>query len=124
MNNVVDSSGWLEYFVNSPRAKYFVNAIEDTDTLVVPALCIYEVYKKVLAERGETPALQIVTQMQLGTVIDLSGHLALQAARINKTYRLPMADSTILATAQFANAVVWTQDADFAQIPKVRYFKK
>lgn len=124
MNNVVDSSGWIEYFVNSPRAKYFAEAIEDIDTLVVPALCLYEVYKKVVAERGETAALQIITQMQLGTVLDLTGHLALQAAMINKKYKLPMTDSTILATARFANATVWTQDADFKGIPDVKYFRK
>lgn len=124
MNNVVDSSGWIEYFVNSSRAKYFVDAIEDTDRLIVPAICLYEVYRKVITERGETKALQAITQMQLGAVIDLTGHLALQAAMINKKYKLPMADSTILATAQFMDAVVWTQDADFKDIPGVKYFAK
>lgn len=124
MNNVVDTSGWLEYFVGSPRAKYFVEAIERTDILVVPVLCLYEVYKKVVMERDEITALRVIAQMQLGTVIDLNEYLALHAAKINRTYQLPMADSTILATAQFANAVVWTQDADFENIPGVKYFRK
>jgi predicted nucleic acid-binding protein len=124
MNNVVDSSAWLEYFAGSPRARYFAKAIETTDQLVVPSISLYEVFKKVLTERDETAALQAVHYMQLGTVLDLTADLALTAATLSKHYRLPMADSIILATAQFANAAVWTQDSDFKNIPGVHYFPK
>lgn len=122
--NVVDSSGWLEYFSGSSRAKYFVKAIENTNSLVVPSISIYEVFKKVLSERNETVAIQAATQMQSGMVINLTLELALSAATISHEYRLPMADSIMLATARFAHAELWTQDADFKGITGVHYFPK
>jgi len=39
-------------------------------------------------------------------------------------YQLPMADSIILSTAQEFKAIIWTQDSDFKNISKVRYFPK
>ena len=124
MNNVVDSSGWLEYLGGTTRAKLFSAAIENVDELVVPAISLYEVFRKMLTERGETAALQAISFMRLGIVVDLTAELAPVAAKLNRQYRLPMADSLILATAQFADAVVWTQDADFKGIPGVKYFPK
>lgn len=41
--NVVDSSAWLEYLADTPRAKLFAGAIEDADNLVVPVIVLYEV---------------------------------------------------------------------------------
>lgn len=124
MNNVVDSSGWLEYFAGTTRAKLFSEAIENIDELVVPVISIYEVFKKMLNEQGETAALKAISYMRLGTVVDLISELAPAAVLLHKQYKLPMADSLILATAQFANATVWTQDADFENIPGVKYFRK
>ena len=49
--NVVDSSAWLEYLAGTDRAALFAEAIEDTDSLIVPVISIYEVYKKVLSQR-------------------------------------------------------------------------
>ena len=46
--NVVDSSAWLEYLVNTDRASLFVKPIERTRDLIVPVLVIYELFKKVL----------------------------------------------------------------------------
>lgn len=89
--NVVDSSGWLEYFTDSDRADLFAPAIEDTEHLLVPVICIYEVFKKVLRERGEDDALQVASLMQAGRVVDLDGELVLEAAR----HSLPLADSLI-----------------------------
>ena len=51
--NVVDSSGWLEYFADGPNAPFFAGAIEDLGRLVVPTLSILEVFKRVLAQRDE-----------------------------------------------------------------------
>lgn len=124
MNRVVDSSGWLEYFSGSPRAKFFSAAIERTDFLVVPVISIYEVFKKIVSEKNESMALQAIAQMQLGAVVSLDSELALSAATLSQKYSLPMADSIILATAQFANAVLLTQDADFKDIPNVKFFFK
>ena len=122
--NVVDSSGWLEYFAGGPNANFFAKPIEATAELVVPTLSLYEVFKKIAQQRGEGDALQAVAVMQQGKVIELSSTLALSAAKVSMQLSIPMADSVILATARAADAVLWTQDADFATVPGVRYVAK
>jgi len=122
--NVVDSSGWLEYFADGPNADFFAPALEVTGTLVVPAISLYEVFKRVLQQRGEDDALRAVAQMQQGMVAPLDAALALHAARLSAQRRLPMADSIILATAQRFEATLWTQDADFEGVDGVRYRPK
>jgi predicted nucleic acid-binding protein len=119
--NVVDSSAWLEYFANGPNASFFAPPIEETAGLVVPSLTIYEVFKRVLQQRAESDALRAVAVMQQGVIVDLDSRLALAAARLSLDAGLPMADSVVLATAQFHDATLWTQDADFEGLPGVRY---
>jgi predicted nucleic acid-binding protein len=75
------------------------SAVENPDLLIVPTITIYEVYKKLLAEKGEEYALDVVSYMQTGTVIELNADLSLSAAQISRKYKLPMADSIIYATA-------------------------
>jgi predicted nucleic acid-binding protein len=122
--NVVDSSGWLEYFADGPNADFFAPSIENVAELVVPSISVYEVFKKVFEQRGEGDALQTVAAMEQGMVIDLDTTIALSAAKISLDLKLPMADSIILATAQRYNAVLWTQDSDFSGIEGVRYVEK
>ncbi|MDD3829295.1 MAG: type II toxin-antitoxin system VapC family toxin [Anaerolineae bacterium] len=122
--NVVDSCGWLEYLADGPNADFFAAAVEDTSDLVVPSLSLYEVFKKVLQQRGEGDALQAVALMSQGTVVDLNMDLALLAAKISVELHLPMADSIILATVRQYEANLWTQDADFAEIQGVRYIAR
>ena len=122
--NLVDSSGWLEYFADTPNAKFFAAAIEDVDALVVPTICLLEVFKRVLHQRGEQAALEAIVQMRLGTLIDLDPELALSAAKIGHELKLALADSIILATARSRAASLWTQDADFKNIEGVRYQAK
>ncbi len=116
--NVVDSSGWLEYLVDSDRAKLFAPAIEDTDNLLVPVISIYEVFKKVRRDRGDDDALQVTSAMKPERVIDLDLSLTPEAAR----YALPLPDSINYATAIRFDATLWTQDEDFEKLPGVRYF--
>lgn len=122
--NVVDSSGWLEYFANGPNAGFFAPAIENTAELIVPTLSLYEVFKRVLQQRGEGDALQAVAAMMQGRVVDLDTDLALSAARLSAAFRLPMADSVMLSSAQMHRATLWTQDADLEGIPGVEYIAK
>ncbi len=118
--HIVDSSGWLEYFTDSKDAAFFAPAIEDAENLLVPVITIYEVFKKVLRERGENDALQIAAMMQGGQVIALDSARALDAAR----YPLPLADSLIYATALRHGATLWTQDEHFKGLPNVKYSLK
>ena len=122
--NVVDSSGWLEYFAAGPNATFFAPPINDTAELLVPSVSLYEVFKRVLQQRDETEALKAVALMQQGRVVDLSVPLSLSAARISIEESLPMADSIILATARMYDAILWTQDADFISIAGVKYTVK
>lgn len=119
--NVVDSSGWLEYLADGPNVAFFAPAIERTADLVVPTLSIFEVFKRVLLQRNESLALQAAALMHQGRVVELSARLAMDAARLSVSLRLPMADSIILATTRSCGATLWTQDADFAELPEVRY---
>jgi toxin FitB len=119
--NVVDSSGWLEYFADGPHADFFAPAIEATSDLVVPTISIVEVFKRVLQQRSESEALQAVAVMMRGRVVDLDTQLALAAAKVSAHERLPMADSIILASARVHAATLWTQDEHFEQIEGVQY---
>ena len=118
--NVVDSSAWLEYLADTPHAKLFAVAIEDADNLVVPVIVLYEVCKKVRRERGEDAVLQVAGAMESGRIVGIDARLALEASRLD----MPMADSLIYAATLMTGATLWTQDADFAGLDSVRYFKK
>jgi predicted nucleic acid-binding protein len=122
--NIVDSSGWLAYFADEPNAKHFLTPLNDSASLVVPTVTIYEVFKVVLRESGENDALQVAAAMQKGTVVALTAPLAIAASRLSIQHALPMADSLILATAQEFNAILWTQDSDLKNINNVKYFPK
>jgi predicted nucleic acid-binding protein len=122
--NVVDSSAWLEYFADGANATSFAKPIEATGTLLVPALCLYEVFKRVCQQRDEESALRAVAMMEQGTVVDLDRVTALEAARLSLLHRLPMADSVVLATARRHDAMLWTQDSDFEGLDGVRYIAR
>jgi predicted nucleic acid-binding protein len=121
---IVDSSGWVEYFTGGPNAGIFAPFIEDTDNLVVPSITIYEIFRKLISETDENTALQAVTQMQLGKVIPLDEPLAVNAAKTGYDRKLPLADSVILATAHLCNAVLYTQDEHFKDMPGVKFVHK
>ncbi len=124
MNNVADSSAWLEYFAGSEQAACFAPAIEDTEHLIVPVICIYEVFKKILQTHGQAVAEARIADMFKGKVVDLTPALALNAALLSVKHRLPMADSFILATAQEHHATLWTQDEHFQDLEGIHYVKK
>ena len=119
--NLVDSSAWLEYFADGPNADFFAPAIERTRDLLVPTIVVFEVYKRVLQQRQERAALEAVSVLQHGQLIELTASLAIAAARISQDEKLPMADSIILATARARNALIWTQDSDFQEMDRVKY---
>jgi predicted nucleic acid-binding protein len=122
--NLVDSCGWLEYFADGPNAPFFAPPIENVENLLVPTICILEVFKRVIRQKGENEALQAVAAMEQGRVVDLDVSIAMTAARLGSELGLPLADSVILASAHAHNARIWTQDADFRNIVGVKYTRK
>jgi predicted nucleic acid-binding protein len=127
--NIVDSSCWLEYLMGTETGAKAAPIIENPSELVVPTITLYEVYKKLLLEKsflqnGEEYALDVVSYMQTGMVIELNAGLSLAAAHISQKYKLPMADSIIYATALHYSAVLFTCDKHFKDIPGIQYFPK
>jgi predicted nucleic acid-binding protein len=122
--NVVDSSGWLEYFADGPNAGLFAKPIEATRSLLVPTLSLFEVFKRVTQQRSEDDALRAIAVMEQGKVIDLDRATALEAARLSIQHGIAMADSVMLATAYRHRATLWTQDSDFEGLQGARYFAK
>ena len=94
--NVVDSSGWLEYFADGTNAEFFAKAIENIEELIIPVISIYEVFKRVYQQRGEGDALQAVAMMEQGKVVELDTTLALSAAKISLELKMPMADRSVM----------------------------
>jgi toxin FitB len=122
--NLVDSCGWLEYFADGPNADFYAAALEDTESLIVPTICLLEVFKRVFQQRGEDAGLQAAAAMHQGLIVPLDASIALRAARISSDLKLPLADSVILATAQTYLGIIWTQDAHFKGLEGVRYTEK
>jgi len=120
--NLVDSSGWLEYFADGKNASFFAPAIENTKLLLVSSINCYEVFKRIAQQRDENAAMQAIAVMQEGVVVDVTSDLAIVAAKIALDLKLPLADSVILATARMNQAIVWTQDSDFDGVADVKYF--
>ena len=122
--NVVDSSGWVEYFANGANAKSFTLPIQDLENLLVPSICLYEVFKRLALDLGEENALQAVGIMSYGRVVELDRKIAIDAARISLELKLAMANSIILAAAHEYGAILWTQDAHFKGMEGVKYIEK
>lgn len=119
--NLVDSSAWLAYFAGEPNAGFFSAAIEDDEALLVPSVCLYEVFKVVRRERGEDAAFAAVAAMERGEVIDVDSELAMESAALGLEENLAFADSVIYAVAKKRDATLWTQDVHFRGKPGVKF---
>ncbi len=122
--NVVDSCGWLEYIADGPNASFFEPALTNLPQLVVPAITIYEVCKRILVQRGQPYADRAVAAMSRGQVVHLDAEGLRLAALASLHYKLAMADAIIWQTAQIHGAQLLTQDADLKDAPGVQYWAK
>ncbi len=121
--HVVDSSGWIEEVLLRPNHLLFRKLIADLPNLLVPTISIHEVVRIVTRARDRKTAEQVVLKMRRGTVVDLDVNLAQVSARLGMRYNLPMGDSIIYATARAHEATLYTQDADLAKLPGVKYVR-
>jgi toxin FitB len=122
--NLVDSSGWLEYFTDGKNAKHFAPVIQDLENLVVSTINLYEIYKKIIQQRDENNAIQAIAIMQQVEILEVTAQIAIDGAKISIENEIPMADSFIIATARSVGAKIWTQDYDFKGLENVMFFKK
>lgn len=122
--NIVDSSGWLEYFANTPNADFFAPAIQDEAHLLVPVVCLYEVFKRLHQQRGKTEAFEGISRLYRGQIVEISEEIALLAAQLSVEHKLALADSLIYATARAFQATLWTQDAHFSGLEGVEFIEK
>jgi predicted nucleic acid-binding protein len=120
----LDSSGWIEVTHAGPNAQAFLEALADPSSLIVPMITLYEVRKYSLLHADEARTLQITQFMEQGQVIPLDATIAELGVNLSIKHKLAMADALIYATARSLNATLWTQDADFKDLPHVKYFAK
>ena len=124
MLDLIDSSGWLEYFAEGSNADQLGKAIESSEGLIVPTVVLYEVFKRILHQSGQGEALSKYALMTEAVVVALDAQMAVEAARLSLATRLPMADSIILATANAYGATIWTEDRQFQDLDRVRYISR
>jgi toxin FitB len=122
--NIVDSSGWIEYFFDTPRADLFATAIEGVTKLLVPVVSIYEVHK-VLSRKLPAGAVQsCLDVMRQGLVLDLTDKRAVAAADIASKHKLAIADAVIYSMAREFDGTLWTQDVGYDGLAGVKFFEK
>jgi predicted nucleic acid-binding protein len=97
--NIIDTSCWIEYLMNTSIGDVVAPIIENPTELIVPTITIYEVFKKLAAEKGNDYAGTVVSYMQSATVIPLDSKLSILSAKISRDYNLAMADSIIYASS-------------------------
>ncbi len=122
--NVVDSSGWIEFFLAGPNGPVFKPVIEQRDQLLVPTIALFEVHKILSRSLSETLVDRCLGVMRLGLVLDLTDRRAIAASKAARQHRLALADAAMYSMAQEHGAVFWTQDIDYQNLPGVRYFAK
>ena len=122
--NVVDSSGWLAYFLDEPNAERFQQPILATDQLIVPSIVVLEVFRHIRRSLGVADAIEAAAIMRRGRVEELTDQLAILAAELSVEHKLPLADSVVLATCRDQGAVLWTQDSDFEGLEDVVFLPR
>ena len=121
---VIDSSGWIEFFSDGLLADIYSKHLENPSRVIVPAITLYEVYKKIRSEKGEALALAASHAMSRCRFAPLTDDIAMASADTSIQYKLAMADAIIYTTAQFFKAELITSDADLRNLPQVTYLKK
>lgn len=122
--NVVDSCGWLEHFLDGRNAPFFTPVLQDSGQLIVPALTVFEVSRRVLTLYGADQADVVVRAMSTLPIVQLDAAGMYQAAQLSRQHQLHMADAIIWQTAKVHGATLYTQDAAFNGLPGVVYRAK
>jgi predicted nucleic acid-binding protein len=122
--NIVDSSGWIEYLLDSDRADLFAQPIEQRQTLLVPVIALFEVHKVLSRKVSNQAVKQCLDVMRLGRVLEITDDRAVAAAGVASKNKLAMADAMMYSLALEFGATFWTQDVDYQGLPSVNFFTK
>lgn len=118
---IVDSSGWIEYLADGPKAEKYAAYLDHPQKLLLPSIIVYEVNKKLLRERGKNSADLFLSQAYgfADRLVALDLPISILASRLSLEYQLPMADAIIYATSRTHNSSLITSDDHFANLPGV-----
>ena len=122
--NVVDSSGWIEFFRAGANGPVFKSIIEDRARLLVPTIALFEVHRVLSRSLPTDLVNRCLDVMRLGRVLDLTDGRAIAASRIAAQHKLAMADAAMYSMALEFGASFWTQDVEYQGLPGVRYQAK
>lgn len=122
--NIVDASGWIEYFLDTPRADLFAPVIENTPELLVTSINLYEVHRVLSRKLPNHLRDTCLNLMRRAPVIDFTDARAISAAELSVKHQLAMADAAMYAMALEHQATLWTQDADYQGLVGVQYVAK
>lgn len=122
--NVVDSSGWIEFFLAGANGPIFKPVIEQRNQLLVPTIALFEVHKILSRSLKADLVERCLNVMRLGRVLDLTDARAIAASKISKAHSLALADAAMYSMAIEFNAQFWTQDIDYQGLPQVQFFAK
>ena len=122
--NVVDSSGWIEFFQAGVNGPVFKPVIEQRDRLLVPTIALFEVHKVLSRSLAVDLVDRCLDVMRLGRVLDFTDARAIAASKVSRQHRLALADAAMYSMALEHRATFWTQDIDYDGLSSVRYFAK
>lgn len=122
--NVVDSSGWIAFFLADANGPYFKPVIEDTRRLLVPVIALYEVHKRLSRNLPVGIVAECLEVMRLGRVVELTDARAIAASVTATAHNLALADAAMYSMALEHGATLWTQDIDYQGLPSVNYIAK
>jgi predicted nucleic acid-binding protein len=122
--NLVDSSGWIEFFLAGANGPKFKPVIEERAVLLVPVMALFEVHRVLSRKVGEVAVKQCLDVMRMGRVLEITDDRAVAAAYVASTHRLAMADAMMYSLALEFDATFWTQDVDYQGLPSVQFFAK
>jgi predicted nucleic acid-binding protein len=122
--NVVDSSGWIEFFLAGKNGPLFKPVIEQRDQLLVPVIALYEVHKILSRQIPPEVVEKFLDVMRRGHVLELTDKRAIAASTASSQHGLAMADAAMYSMAQEFKATLWTQDVDYQALAGVKFFAK
>ena len=122
--NVVDSSGWIEFFLAGTNGPMFKPVIEQRQHLLVPVIALFEVHKVLSRKLPPEVVSACLDVMRLGRVLDITAARAVAGADVALRHKLATGDALMYSLALEHGATFWTQDVAYQGLPGVRFFAK